>query len=58
MEIREEDLIHKEWRSTGTTWTNYELFEKKGYFVIKNLCDPKTLIEDGLELTIKNFLNN
>lgn len=46
MEIREEDLIYKEWRSTGTTWTNYELFEKNGYFVIKNLCDPKTLIDD------------
>ena len=46
MEIREEDLIHKEWRSTGTTWTNYELFEKNGYYVIKNLCDPKTLIDD------------
>ena len=46
MEIREEALIHKEWRSPGTTWTNYELFEKNGYFVIKYLCDPKTLIDD------------
>ena len=46
MEMREEDIIYKEWRCTGTTWTNHELFEKNGYFVIKNLCDPKTLIDD------------
>ena len=46
MEMREEDIIYREWRSTGTTWTNNELFEKNGYFVIKNLCDPKTLIDD------------
>ena len=44
--MKEEDIILQERKNTGTSWTNYHSFEKNGYFVIKNLCDPKKLYHE------------
>ena len=44
--MTEEDIILQERRNTGTSWTNHHSFEKNGYFVIKNLCDPKKLYHE------------
>jgi hypothetical protein len=39
----EVELKQKEKENTGTTKTNNISFEKNGYLVLKNLCDPKDL---------------
>ena len=44
--MKEEDIILQERKNTGTSWTNYHSFEKNGYFIIKNLCDPKKLYHE------------
>ena len=44
--MTEEDVILQERKNTGTSWTNHHSFEKNGYFVIKNLCDPKKLYHE------------
>ena len=44
--MKEEDVILQERKYTGTSWTNHHSFEKNGYFVIKNLCDPKKLYHE------------
>ena len=44
--MTEEDIILQERRNTGTSWTNHHSFEKNGYFVIKNLYDPKKLYHE------------
>ena len=44
--MKEEDVILQERKNTGTSWTNHHSFEKNGYFVIKNLCDPKKLYHE------------
>tara|TARA_B100000282_G_C31654595_1_gene454683 strand:+ start:258 stop:965 length:708 start_codon:yes stop_codon:yes gene_type:complete len=41
--MKEEDVILQEKNNTGTSWTHHHPFEKNGYFVIRNLCDPKKL---------------
>ena len=44
--MKEEDIILQERKNTGTSWTNHYSFEKNGYFVIKNLYDPKKLYHE------------
>ena len=44
--MKEEDVILQERKNTGTSWTNHHSFEKNGYFVIKNLYDPKKLYHE------------
>ena len=33
----------KEYDNHGTSWTRNDFFDKNGYFIIKNLCDPNIL---------------
>ena len=44
--MKEEDVILQEKNNTGTSWTHNHPFEKNGYFIIKNLCDPKKLYHE------------
>ena len=39
--MEEEDLIKSEWENTGTSPTKNGFFDQYGYFILKNLCDPK-----------------
>ena len=41
--MTEEQLFFQEWKNSGTTCTRNEQFDKDGYYVIKNLWDPKEL---------------
>ena len=41
--MTEQELLAQEWRTTGTTWTRNEQFEKDGYLPVKELWDPKEL---------------
>ena len=41
----EERLVYQEWKNSGTTCTRNEQFDKDGYYVIKNLWDPKELYD-------------
>ena len=41
----EERLVYQEWKNSGTTWTRNEQFDKDGYYVVKNLWDPKELYD-------------
>ena len=43
--MTEEQLILQEWKNSGTTWTRNEQFDKDGYYVVKNLWDPKELYD-------------
>ena len=43
-------LIQQEYNNTGTSWTRNEFFERNGYLIIKNLCDPKKLFHPVPEL--------
>ena len=43
-------LLQQEYNNTGTSWTRNEFFERNGYFIIKNLCDPKKLFHPVPEL--------
>ena len=41
--MNELDILNSERKSTGTSWTRNDQFEKDGYFVIKDLWDPEEL---------------
>ena len=41
--MTELDILNSERKSTGTSWTCNDQFEKDGYFVIKDLWDPEEL---------------
>ena len=41
----EQQLVLQEWKNSGTTWTRNEQFDKDGYYVVKNLWDPKVLYD-------------
>lgn len=43
LKMDEATLIRQEALNSGTTKTNNEFFEKHGYLVLKNLCDPNIL---------------
>ena len=43
-------LLQQEYDNTGTSWTRNEFFERNGYAIIKNLCDPKKLFHPVPEL--------
>ena len=43
-------VIQQEYNNTGTSWTRNEFFERNGYLIIKNLCDPKKLFHPVPEL--------
>ena len=42
-EMNLQELLFQERVNAGTSWTKNEEFEKNGYFIIKNLCDPEDL---------------
>ena len=41
--MTEQQIMLRERRNTGTTWSRNEQFEKDGYLVIKDLWDPEEL---------------
>ena len=41
--MNEEEILQQEFKNTGTSWTNNKQFDKNGYLVIENLCDPEDL---------------
>ena len=43
-------ILQQEYNNTGTSWTRNEFFERNGYLIIKNLCDPKKLFHPVPEL--------
>ena len=43
-------ILQQEYNNTGTSWTRNEFFERNGYLIIKNLCDPKKLFHPVHEL--------
>jgi len=43
MEMTSEQLSSQERFNTGTSWTYNDEFEKNGYLVLRDLCDPSTL---------------
>ena len=43
-------VIQQEYNNHGTSWTRNEFFDRNGYIVIKNLCDPKELFHPVPEL--------
>ena len=49
-EMNHTQLIQQEYNNTGTSWTRNEFFDRNGYIVIKNLCDPKELFHPVPEL--------
>ena len=44
------ESTQKEYDNHGTSWTRNDFFDKNGYFIIKNLCDPKILFHPLPEL--------
>ena len=36
-------LVQQEYNNHGTSWTRNEFFDRNGYLIIKNLCDPQEL---------------
>ena len=43
-EIFSETLLTSlEWSSLGSSWTNNNFFDEKGYLIVKNICDPNLL---------------
>lgn len=46
MKMNEEEIFYRENINTGTSKTKNELFEKNGYLILKNLCNPDLLYED------------
>ena len=36
-------VIQQEYNNHGTSWTRNEFFDRNGYLIIKNLCDPQEL---------------
>tara|TARA_B100000214_G_scaffold104066_1_gene72917 strand:+ start:52 stop:774 length:723 start_codon:yes stop_codon:yes gene_type:complete len=49
-EMNYTQLLQQEYNNTGTSWTRNEFFERNGYLIIKNLCDPKKLFHPVPEL--------
>ena len=43
--MTEQQIVLQEWKNSGTTWTRNEQFDKDGYYVVKNLWDPKELYD-------------
>ena len=43
-------LLQQEYNNHGTSWTRNEFFDRNGYLIIKNLCDPKKLFHPVPEL--------
>tara|TARA_B100000123_G_scaffold22204_1_gene15469 strand:- start:137 stop:859 length:723 start_codon:yes stop_codon:yes gene_type:complete len=43
-------ILQQEYNNTGTSWTRNEFFDRNGYLIIKNLCDPKKLFHPVPEL--------
>jgi len=41
--MTEQDLIAQEWRTSGTTWTRNDEFDRDGYYIVKNLWNPEEL---------------
>ena len=41
--MNEVEVLQQEYNNHGTSWTRNEFFDRNGYLVIKNLCDPKIL---------------
>ena len=42
-QMTSQDVAFQERRNTGTAWTRNADFEKDGYLVVKDLCDPEEL---------------
>jgi len=42
-QMTSQDVTFQERRNAGTAWTRNDDFEKDGYFVIRDLCDPDLL---------------
>ena len=49
-EMNHTQLIQQEYNNHGTSWTRNEFFDRNGYLIIKNLCDPKELFHPVPEL--------
>ena len=49
-EMNYTQILQQEYNNTGTSWTRNEFFERNGYLIIKNLCDPKKLFHPVPEL--------
>ena len=49
-EMNRTQLLQQEYNNHGTSWTRNEFFDRNGYIVIKNLCDPKELFHPVPEL--------
>ena len=43
-------VIQQEYNNHGTSWTRNEFFDRNGYLIIKNLCDPQELFHPVPEL--------
>jgi hypothetical protein len=46
---RTNNILVQERRNSGSSWTRNEEFEKNGYYVVKNLWDPKELFSERPE---------
>lgn len=42
-DMNERTVVEEEWKNSGTSWTRNSLFDENGYFIIRNLYDPKEL---------------
>ena len=40
------NYIKHEYDNYKTSWTRNEFFDENGYLIIKNICDPKILVDD------------
>ena len=43
-------LLQQEYNNHGTSWTRNEFFDRNGYLIIKNLCDPQVLFHPVPEI--------
>ena len=41
--MKTEEIVQYEYDNHGTSWTRNEFFDKNGYLILKNLCDPEKL---------------
>ena len=41
--MTEQSLLSQEWRTSGTTWTRNDEFDRDGYYIVKNLWNPEEL---------------
>ena len=49
-QMSEMQVLMTERMNSGTSWTKHKDFDRDGYFVIKNLCDPEELYHPVPEL--------